>query len=256
MTAITGSDLTLRRKTPNFFLFAMRPGYLYVLSNPSLLPDVYKIGLARGDQDSVEGRRRRLSSSSAIPTNFKLEFGIPVGDVDTAERRVHLLLDPKRINPSKEFFKVDLLEAKATCEAIAEYEREDGSISDHIGLTHRLSGAHYFHNTKTSPTAKKFINALIGATTNNTLFDRIIKQRRGIVDGFLTPQQVAAHLGVGERAASSSARRFAYQGMTLSCHQLHEPPIEPIFDFIRCHKGHLAWQFTDEFREHFSNPKF
>lgn len=231
----------------------MRSGYLYVLSNPILPSDVLKIGLT---ESTARNRANGLSRSSAIPLNFVVEREIPVADVITAERRVHLLLNPQRINPSKEFFRVSLPTATETCQAIADYELENGIISAQIGLTDRLLGAHYYlSQTRASTRTKTLIYALIGATTNNTPFDRISKRRRGVVDGFLTAPQVAECYAIEARSASNSMRRLALHGMALSCHQLNQPPITSIFDFIRYYKGHLAWQFTDEFREHFSNPK-
>lgn len=228
----------------------MHPGYLYILSNPSLLPDVFKIGLSKG---TAKTRARQLSRSAAIPTNFEVKHEFPVKNVVTAERRVHLLLDAHRVNPSKEFFRLDLQFALETCQAIVDYEMEDDTISPYIGLSQRLSAAHYYPDS--SLNSKKLIGLMIGATTNNTLFDRIFKVRRGVADGFLTAAQVSAYFEVGKPAASRTMRRLASHGAAMSCRKLDEPPMNAIFEFIRYHKGHLAWRFSNEFREHFSNPK-
>lgn len=228
----------------------MRSGFLYVLSNPSFSPGVLKIGLTRG---SAAKRASDLSRSSAIPTNFTVEFKIPVENVVEAERRVHLLLDPQRINPSKEFFLLELPAAIETCQAIAAYEAEDDTVSSEIGLNPRLLGARY--HPSTALRTKQLIYLLIAATTNNTHFDRIFKQRRGRVDGFLTVAQASTHFRIGARAASRSMRKLAAQGDATSCHPFGEQAIGAIFDFIRYHKGHLAWRFADEFRANFTNPK-
>lgn len=148
----------------------MRSGFLYVLSNSSFSPGVLKIGLTRG---SAAKRASDLSRSSSIPTNFNVEFEIPVENVVEAERRVHLLLDPQRINPSKEFFKLELPAAIEACQAIAAYELEDDTVSSEIGLNPRLLGARYHPGT--ARRTKQLIYLLIGATTNNTLFDRLFK---------------------------------------------------------------------------------
>jgi hypothetical protein len=228
----------------------MCPGHLYVLSNPAFAADVFKIGLTT---KSPETRARGLSRSTAVPTDFKLEHAIPVRNVITAERRVHLLLDPQRINASKEFFKIDRQAAIDACDAIAAYEQEDDTISNEIGLTSRLCGARYHPGTELR--TKQLISLMIGATTNNTLFDRIFQVRRGVADGFLTAVQVSEYFQVGAKAASHNMRRLARHGTKTSCHSVDTPPIEAVFDFIRYHKGHLAWRFSNEFREHFSNPK-
>ncbi|CAN7335857.1 GIY-YIG nuclease family protein [Massilia sp. LjRoot122] len=229
----------------------MSAGYLYILSNPALSSDVFKIGLTEA---LPEERAAELSRQSAIPLQFTLEWHIPVENVVVAERRVHLLLDERRVNPAKEFFRLPLAEAKAMCVAIAEYEQEDGSISSEIGLSDRLLGAHY--SPGRSVKRQLLIYLMMGGTTNNTALDRLMRERRGVADGFLTAPQVCDYFRVGNRAASRTMRSLAQQGTATSCRRFDDPTGIVVFDFVRYHKGHLAWRFTDDFRQHFRNPKF
>lgn len=228
----------------------MSAGYLYILSNPALAPDVFKIGLTEALPDQ---RAAELSRQSAIPLAFKVEWSIPVVNVAVAERRVHLLLDERRVNPAKEFFRLSLAEAKAMCIAIADYEQEDDTISDEIGLSDRLIGAHY--SPGRSVKRRLLIYLMMGGTTNNTAFDRFVRERRGVADGFLTSAQVSDYFRVGARAASRVMRSLAQQGSATSCRRYDDPAGMAVFDFVRYHKGHLAWRFTDAFRQHFRNPK-
>lgn len=94
-----------------------KPGYVYVLSNPSM-PGVVKIGR------SVQGgaQRGRAFYQTGVPQPFVLEFEIYSPFHVELEAGVHEDLAKLRANPKREFFKCEPAEA---IEAIvARYLRE------------------------------------------------------------------------------------------------------------------------------------
>lgn len=80
-------------------------GYLYCMSNP-VYDGIYKIGFTEKDP---EKRRLQLSSTS-VPLDFKIEFAKKVLNFKSKEKLIHSILSGfnTRINPKREFFKVEL----------------------------------------------------------------------------------------------------------------------------------------------------
>ncbi|HYD81583.1 MAG TPA: GIY-YIG nuclease family protein [Paucimonas sp.] len=225
-------------------------GYLYILENPALRQNFLKIGLTTVDPND---RARGLSKSSSIPLNFKLRYSVTVSDVKVAESRAHLMLDEFRVNPQKEFFCLSLKKAMQMCDAIAGYELEDLSICGSIKVHNKLLGARYGATIRLKD--QQLLYTLMGATANKTPFDHIMRTRRGIVDGFMTSEQVAEVFGVTKATARRKMARLETRGKAAVCSPFADESVGPVFEFIRYHEGHLAWRFTDEFRRQFWNFK-
>lgn len=79
------------------------PNIVYILTNEAM-PSVVKIGLTN---DSVEARISQLSSHSGVPLPFECYFAAEVKDCAKLEKTLHQLFSENRINPKREFFKVD-----------------------------------------------------------------------------------------------------------------------------------------------------
>ena len=78
---------------------------IYILTNQGMLDDIVKIGWT--EQGSVEDRIKSLNNTS-LPYPFECYYAIDVGEnARIVESRVHAALDEHRINPKREFFKVD-----------------------------------------------------------------------------------------------------------------------------------------------------
>lgn len=84
----------------------MDSGYIYVLSNPSFMQGVYKIGFTTRNP---EDRMAELQRNSGVPTAFELEYSEFVLNCESVEGRVHANLADYRVNPKREFFKVSLV---------------------------------------------------------------------------------------------------------------------------------------------------
>ena len=82
------------------------PRLIYVLKNEAM-PGLVKIGLTT---DSVESRISNLSSSTGVPLPFECHFAAEIPEevnLDKLEKTLHQLFAEHRINPKREFFKVE-----------------------------------------------------------------------------------------------------------------------------------------------------
>ena len=74
---------------------------VYVLINPSI-PDIVKIGMT----SDLTTRMRALYNSS-VPVPFECYFACTVKDMSFVEKQIHDGFDDFRVNPRREFFRVD-----------------------------------------------------------------------------------------------------------------------------------------------------
>lgn len=74
---------------------------VYVLTNPSI-SDVVKIGMT----SNLENRLRSLYNSS-VPVPFECYFACEVDSMEFVEKQLHDGFDDFRVNPKREFFRID-----------------------------------------------------------------------------------------------------------------------------------------------------
>jgi hypothetical protein len=82
---------------------------VYVVTNPAM-PELVKIGRTSGADSST-----RITGlySSGVPFPFELQFACRVANPDEVERALHLAFAPQRVNPKREFFRIDPAQAIA-----------------------------------------------------------------------------------------------------------------------------------------------
>src|SRR2546422_166118 len=80
------------------------PEIIYVLTNEAM-PGLVKIG--RTSSDEVDVRLSQLNAPSGVPLPFEVYFAAEVSDCAKLERTLHQLFAEARINPRREFFRVD-----------------------------------------------------------------------------------------------------------------------------------------------------
>jgi hypothetical protein len=78
------------------------PEIIYVLTNEAM-PGLIKIGLTT----NVEERLTNLSSGTGVPLPFECFFAAEVKDAARVEKTLHQLFGEARINPRREFFRLD-----------------------------------------------------------------------------------------------------------------------------------------------------
>lgn len=92
----------------------MEYGIVYLLTNP-YMPGLVKIGMTR--QEDLEKRMKELYTTG-VPVAFKCEFACKVNNKDCAkiEKALHTAFDPQRVNKNREFFKINVEQARAILE--------------------------------------------------------------------------------------------------------------------------------------------
>jgi hypothetical protein len=75
---------------------------VYVLTNP-LMPGLCKIGITHND---LEVRMKQLFSSG-VPVPFECYYAAKVPDAAWAEKLLHHAFGDLRVNPTREFFRID-----------------------------------------------------------------------------------------------------------------------------------------------------
>ena len=76
---------------------------IYILTNEAM-PGLVKIGLTN---DSVEARLTQLSTHTGVPLPFECYFAAEVKDAAKLEKILHQIFAENRINPKREFFRID-----------------------------------------------------------------------------------------------------------------------------------------------------
>lgn len=82
--------------------------WIYILSNPTI-PNALKIGYTNL---TPELRAKQISSSTGVVAPFKVEWALKCFDGLLFEKEIHKFLGDYRINNQREFFEIDLEEAK------------------------------------------------------------------------------------------------------------------------------------------------
>ena len=78
------------------------PEIVYLLTNP-VMPDLVKIGRTT----NLEERLRSLSTHSGVPVPFEVFYACEVSDSAKVERQIHEGFGEHRINPKREFFRIN-----------------------------------------------------------------------------------------------------------------------------------------------------
>lgn len=92
----------------------MEYGIVYLLTNP-VMPGLVKIGMTA--QKDIEKRMRELYTTG-VPVPFECQFACKVkkGDCGKIEKALHTAFAPQRVNANREFFRIQVEQAKAILE--------------------------------------------------------------------------------------------------------------------------------------------
>lgn len=89
-------------------------GIVYILTNEAM-PGFLKIGFTQAD---LKGRIRSLNNTS-VPFDFECVYAARVGDCKKVEELIFTVFSDRRPNPRREFFLVDVVQAKAALQLAA-----------------------------------------------------------------------------------------------------------------------------------------
>ena len=89
----------------------MEYGIVYLLTNP-VMPGLVKIGMTT--QEDIDKRMKELYTTG-VPVPFECQFACKVkkGDCAKIEKALHTAFAPQRINANREFFRIQVEQAKA-----------------------------------------------------------------------------------------------------------------------------------------------
>ena len=100
----------------------MEYGIVYLLTNP-VMPGLVKIGMTT--REDIDSRMRELYSTG-VPVPFECQFACRVKKTDCAkiEKALHTAFSPQRVNANREFFRIQVEQAKDILEL---FQHEDGT---------------------------------------------------------------------------------------------------------------------------------
>ena len=90
--------------------------WVYVLSNPAQ-PGIFKIGYT---SNTPEERARQLSNATGVALPYEVEYAYSCWNGLELEKDIHERLNEYRLRKQREFFQVDLEEAKEIINEIGE----------------------------------------------------------------------------------------------------------------------------------------
>ena len=92
----------------------MEYGIVYLLTNP-YMPGLVKIGMT--SRTDIDQRMRELYTTG-VPAPFECQFACEVNNKECAkiEKALHKAFEPQRVNSNREFFKINVEQAKAILE--------------------------------------------------------------------------------------------------------------------------------------------
>ena len=92
----------------------MSYGIVYLLTNP-YMPGLVKIGMTT--QEDIDKRMKELYTTG-VPVPFECQFACKVNNKDCAkiEKALHTAFEPQRVNKNREFFRINVEQAKAILE--------------------------------------------------------------------------------------------------------------------------------------------
>lgn len=76
---------------------------VYILTNAAM-PGLVKIG--RTTQEDASTRIGQLYTTG-VPVPFTIEYACKVADPDSVEKALHIAFGPQRVNPRREFFRIE-----------------------------------------------------------------------------------------------------------------------------------------------------
>ena len=107
----------------------MEYGIVYLLTNP-VMPGLVKIGMTT--QKEIDQRMKELYTTG-VPLPFECQFACKVKKSDCAkiEKALHTAFEPQRINANREFFRIQVGQAKAILE-LFHHEDITSDVSNEI----------------------------------------------------------------------------------------------------------------------------
>ena len=111
------------------------PGIIHILSNPAM-PGIIKIG--KTTQEDVKTRMQQLYQTG-VPLPFECVYAASVNNIDDVEEALHVAFNPNRLNPKREFFEIEAIQAIAIIkllqiENVSQQVEQEAEVIDQVEL--------------------------------------------------------------------------------------------------------------------------
>lgn len=116
-------------------------GIVYVLTNPAI-PNMIKIGMTT--TEDVKMRMAQLYTTG-VPLPFDCVYAARVQNFEAVEKALHTAFGPDRVNPKREFFEIDPVQAIAIIKlmALEDVTPKVAQEKDEVGEIDREAGEEY-----------------------------------------------------------------------------------------------------------------
>lgn len=192
------------------------PEIVYLLTNPTM-PNLVKIGRTT----DLEGRLRQLSTHSGVPVPFECFYACEVADSARVERALHDAFGDHRINPRREFFRLNPDRAIAILEL---FSLKDASPVSEIAEDQSELDALHREQSRREQFRFSMVEVPIGATLtfskDETITARVVDDKRIEFEGNITSTSAAATTLLHRRGwtlrAAQGPLYWIYEGETLA----------------------------------------
>lgn len=192
------------------------PEIVYLLTNPTM-PDLVKIGRTK----DLEERLRQLSTHSGVPVPFECFFACEVQDSVKVERALHDAFGDHRINPKREFFRLNPDRAVAILELVA---LNDAAPSIEIVEDQAELDALHREQSRRENFRFSMVDVSIGSvlkfSKDENFIAHVIDDKRIEFEGVITSTSAAAAMLLHRRGWTLKAAQgplyWMYDGETLA----------------------------------------
>ncbi len=192
------------------------PEIVYLLTNPTI-PDLVKIGRTT----DLEARLRQLSTHSGVPVPFECFFACEVQDSVKVERALHDAFGDHRINPKREFFRLNPDRAVAILELVALKD-----AAPNIEIVEDQAELDALHREQSRRENFRFsmvdvpIGSVLKFSKDENFIARVIDDKRIEFEGAITSTSAAAAMLLHRRGWTLKAAQgplyWMYDGETLA----------------------------------------
>ena len=192
------------------------PEIVYLLTNPTM-PDLVKIGRTT----DLEARLRQLSTHSGVPVPFECFYACEVSDSVKVERALHDAFGDHRINPKREFFRLNPDRAVAILELVA---LRDAAPKIEIAEDQVELDALHREQSRREQFRFSMVDVPVGATLtfskDETVTALVVDDKRIEFEGVITSTSAAATKLLHRRGwtlrAAQGPLYWMYDGETLA----------------------------------------
>lgn len=206
------------------------------------MPDLVKIGKTT----DLESRLRSLSTHSGVPVPFECYYACEVADSGKVERALHDAFGDHRINPRREFFRLNPERAVAILELVAiqiatptTEIAEDQAELDALHREQTRREQFRFSMVDIQP------NAILKFSKDETITARVVDDKRIEFEGEITSTSAAAtkllhRIGWTLRAAQGPLY-WLYEGETLAERRMRLEDADPSEPSDKASAAASAW---------------